>query len=416
MAAGNKLSIKKDDILQFLIAFSIMTTSGANWSIFFLVIVGGIACCLKRRVVAKHFVAATILSALLFVNSKILNFARFDMHEFAVYIARFYGIAMIASYISYEKFMKNYVEILYVIFAITIPFWMIAMVLNYCGFGGIIPYKLFDLFLMDSTSSLLRLKGIFWEGGVCAIQANIGLTYCIYKDLNNKKIKKRAVIFLLAVVCSVSTTGYIVLALQLLIYCIKELNKFSIPKKVAVIAIILMFVFMVEELTSGVVVGKLFGEEHSYTSRYDDTLLALLITKDHFLTGIGVATDHHAVFLDYVHNNPIYLSMRKYFTDDMASSNGLGNCMYKAGVPFTMIYLFAIYRMVRNRARLPLVESMIILIMYVCFFFGEPIMPVPFMLMFFFPIEITESSREEVKDEFKKAICTRASISNSTSI
>ncbi|MCH5342482.1 MAG: hypothetical protein J1E64_00475 [Acetatifactor sp.] len=422
MPSRSNLSITREEALLFFTTLALMTTSGSNWSIWFLAVVAVATVIINGKLDKNNVLIAVLLSSLLFLNSYVLGKAAFDMHEYLVYIARFMGLALVAAYLNYNRFFEMYARILYWVFIVTIPLWAITLICNHIGLGGILPTGLLNLIMMDSTSSLLRLKAIFWEGGVCAIHANIALTYCICKGINERRVRRMAAVFVLAVLCSVSTTGYIVLVLQVVLYCVKNaksirFQRLKIPRKIVIIFLIGLGVFIVEEAVFGVVVGKLLGGEHSFSSRYDDTLLALLIAKDNFWYGIGVATDTQIVFLEYFYTNPIYKKYQKYFAPDLASSNGLGNCMYKAGVLFTLFYLVIIYFRLHKTLKLSRIESALIWLMYFCFFFGEPIMSVPMMLMFFFSIkdrslELAGDNIDEQRDNIyeRSYICNNSSL------
>ena len=390
---NTKLKILSQNLILFLITLALIMTSGSNTSIIFLAMSVMLAFFRETQISSKNIFTALLFIFLLYLNSYVFAIAPFDSKEFMVYVVRFISLAILATYISYERFFEIYVRILYVVFCITLVLWAVLFIFNNIGLRGVLSPAIMDYFMMDSTSQMLRLKAIFWEGGVCATHANIGLTYCIIKGIDSKKLRNMAIVFILAVICSVSTTGYIVLVLQVALYLYRNCNEYRIPKKVMVLLMVALIVFLIEEITVGVIVGKIFGGQHSFTSRFDDTYLALLIAKDNFWTGIGVATDTQVVFLDYFYNSLQYKSVQKYFAPDLASSNGLGNCMYKAGVLFTIVYICVIFFKLKERMRLRKFEAILITMMYICYFIGEPIMSTPMMLMFFFSIRVKEKEK-----------------------
>lgn len=99
--------------------------------------------------------------------------------------------------------------------------------------------------------------------------------------------------------------------------------------------------------------------------------------------------------------------------DDMASSNGLGNCMYKAGVPFTLMYMWMIWNRLRSMLKLPRTESFIICIMFACFFFGEPIMSTPLFLMVFYSVKVKDT---RTVNEVNYGLYSRTNISDCASL
>ncbi len=389
-----KLSVSYTKFVYFMMTLSVIVTSGSNITVV-LFAASSLLALIRintRKFLLKNLFIAFALSILLIINSMVLNISNTNMHELYVYMIRFVCLVILCSMISAEKFFDMYIKILYFVFCVCLFFWGILFILNNTGHVGLLPASIFDHIMMDSTSRFLRLKAFFWEGGVCSIHANIGITYCICKGL--KETKKYAIVFLMAVLCSFSSTGFIVLVLQGILYYMKNRNGRYIPKKVFCLVLFAVVMLVVEEATVGVVLGKLVGHGHSFTSRFDDTVLGLLIAKDHMLSGIGVATDTHTVFLDYYYNNGIYKSFQRYFSPDLASSNGLVNCLYKAGIPFTIVYILAIYRQLKYVYGFRVRESLVILMMYVCYFVGEPIMSVPLMLMFFFRMKVRENGNE----------------------
>ena len=410
---NSSISVKAENLLYFLIALSVMTTSGANWTVMFLLGTGIIVLAKYKKFDMNNFKITCGLSILLFLNSYVMGVSSFNRHEFVVYIFRFIGLFLICSYIRFDKFSYWYVKILFFILAMTIPFWIINFLFNRAGLVGVLPPHIFDLFSMDSTASKLRFKSIFWEGGVCAIHANLGLLYCIVNKIKTKRDKIYVMVFLAAIIASISSTGYICLALQLCYVTKRAYSNGKIKIKMLYFIILAAGAVVAEECIKGVVIGKLIGHGASFSSRYDDTLLAILIAKQYFWTGIGVATNTQEVFLDFVHHNSVYLAMRKYFMDDMASSNGLGNCMYKAGVPFTLMYMWMIWNRLRSMLKLPRTESFIICIMFACFFFGEPIMSTPLFLMVFYSVKVKDT---RTVNEVNYGLYSRTNISDCASL
>lgn len=389
-------------INNFLITLAIIGASGCNWTILLLIGATALLVLTERiKLNMNNCFIAIGLSVILYINSFVVNAAEPDMHEYFVFVSRFVCLAVVCSYIDYKRFFEMYTGILYYVFLVCLFFWVVLFLFNNIGLRGVLPSNIFNHIMMDSTSRFLRLKAIFWEGGVCAIHANIALTYCICKGV--KETKKYAIVFLAAVICSLSTTGFLVLGLQGLLYVIREFKGFRVHKHVIFLIFICVVMFVLEELTVGVIYAKLIGHGSSFTSRYDDTLLGLLVARDHFWSGVGVAGHFKDVFLEYFYNDLTYRRLRKYAVPDLASSNGLVNCMYTAGIPFTVLYLGIIYFKLHYKIGFKVIESMIILAMYMCFFFGEPIMSVPFMLMFFYDIDIAQDKKKTRKRELCQA-------------
>ena len=67
---------------------------------------------------------------------------------------------------------------------------------------------------------------------------------------------------------------------------------------------------------------------------------------------------------------------------DLANSNGLGSCFFKAGIPFTIYYLVNIFRTFYYQCRNTFRFSLVLMIVVLLFFTNEPIMMTPFWLIF----------------------------------
>lgn len=154
---NSSISVKAENLLYFLIALSVMTTSGANWTVMFLLGTGIIVFAKYKKFDMNNFKITCGLSILLFLNSYVMGVSSFNRHEFVVYIFRFIGLFLICSYIRFDKFSYWYVKILFFILAMTIPFWIINFLFNRAGLVGVLPSHIFDLFSMDSTASKTKI-------------------------------------------------------------------------------------------------------------------------------------------------------------------------------------------------------------------------------------------------------------------
>lgn len=373
--------VRQKDIMEYLVVFMMIATSGANWSIFLLTIPCIIWGC-KYKIKSNNFITAIILSVLLFINSAILNIASFDVHEYFVFVLRFMCVAVVCSVMTYSSFMDKYILIIKALYLISIPVWLIGVVQNVVGIE-FCPALITEYFLHGTVSGFPRMRAIFWEAGVCQIHGNLSVLYLIITDRLIKE-KKNALIYVLGIIFTMSTTGYLILALQVVLYTVKTYKWPRIGKGIIVVMILGLAAIILEELTLGIITSKIIYHKTSGTSRFDDTVLGLLITKDYFLTGIGVSTHWREVFLDYFYNNEVYLAVGKYNQPDLASSNGLANCLYKTGIFFTAYYLWRIFDFFKSKVTKKSFQSIVILGIFVFIFIGEPIMSVPLFLCFLY--------------------------------
>ena len=176
-------------------------------------------------------------------------------------------------------------------------------------------------------SSFIRNTGLFWEGGAYQYFLNLALILSLY-------IKKNPIfsfpnwIFVISILSTFSTTGYLIMAIVLAsIVMGKSSKRMFFVKTVIMIPLILSVLF------SPVIFNKLFDTDSreyqgSTQRRILDTVIDSTIIKDYPALGIGLG------------NQEIWESYSAQLLGGTSSSNGLTNYLAKIGLLGFLITLY----------------------------------------------------------------------------
>ena len=220
---------------------------------------------------------------------------------------------------------------------------------------------------------------------------NLALLFlAYYKGLNDKKKRKYMLILIITILSAGSVMGIIVLILVMTAVYFHNKNMFSKLKisriaklfsVVVAIAIIFFFEFNTNFLYHYIT------NWNSFASRHDDTLLALFIMKDHPLMGVGVANDVNGIWISYFPKIREYTLYGFYGLKDLAKSNGLGDCLFTAGIPFTIFYMYKIVKEYKKMLFMSKrLECILLFFSIFLMFMNEPYMLSPFFLLTLFEL------------------------------
>ena len=240
MTNNNSISFSGNLIDWLTIIFIVLWSGGAitygtfgYWELFLFPVFLWIY--IKRKCYSKNALILLILMLVVTLFQKI-KFSG-NNNAFLLAVIRWIDIYFIASYlISTNKFCEIFVKFITVTSAISLVFWfvdltspghsfLLSLADNIPQIGWDNMKNLDVTSAGDSkclwfytvrneasiTSALTKNKGIFWEGGILAIYANLALYINIFTRPN---IKNRTnLILLLTVISTFSTTGYLALML-----------------------------------------------------------------------------------------------------------------------------------------------------------------------------------------------------------
>jgi hypothetical protein len=201
---------------------------------------------------------------------------------------------------SLDSFIKDFISVVYFIAVCALAGWVLMAVLP--GFVTMFPVvsnvsdvSFYNLFLTNVPLAVhgTRLFGIFREPGVGQMYFNLALAFLIAtseRSINYKFF----VVFIISVVLTQSTTGYISLAFILLFFMLKPgVGRKYIKEKFFISVLIIAALFIVSTNTSllsseGDVLGKLGDTQRSSTvARLASLYCNIEIFKQYPLFGAG---------------------------------------------------------------------------------------------------------------------------------
>lgn len=163
---------------------------------------------------------------------------------------------LIARRMNIMEFAKAFDKIIY-FFAYVSVFCMIIAEFNLSLFSvfplfynsAYTPFYNLGIYMVPESSGLLRNYGIFREPGVYQMFLVLGIILHMY--FADKVSLKRMVVYTLAIILTFSTTGYIALALSILLYILKNNNSFKEKKTKYIMLFILALgaIYMVSQTT-----------------------------------------------------------------------------------------------------------------------------------------------------------------------
>lgn len=208
--------------------------------------------------------------------------------------------------------------------------------------------------------SFTRLAGPFWEPGVFQIYLNFALYRFLFFE--NKR-KSHLALLLACIALTVSTTGYLLAVILILLYVITKIDSgkarflSSVPVTIVILVIALQLI------------GSKAGSVNSvsYDLRVSDIQVGLNLLAQNPLFGVGYMNEMQFITLQGL---------------DRGSSNGLITWLYSMGV---MGLLFAVAPFLFNGARLRTSDERIAYLAFVLFFvlsnMTEPVYMTPFIIL-----------------------------------
>lgn len=394
------MTIKEKDFVEYAAILMLVLASGGNYlvrSIYIFAIVCLLLLGTRRNMMLVNIKTFVLLLLFVIFNTCIVNTAPTIASEVLVLIIRLMGCAIIASNICVEDFKNKYCNIMIILCAVSL-FWFALMLMGINppllkGDTGVFASIFHTVgFTLDTK----RNSGVFSEPGLFQIFINIAIVFLIFNnEINLKMFKRRFLLYTITLLTTFSVMGYICYVINVIL-CIKYRGEIvgGIAKSRKIrnifIALLILFGVGIEVFTH--FFSAFITTWNSYPSRHDDTLMGLMIAKKYFLYGVGVANDVSAIWKSYfgslgsleLYHNPI----------DLARSNGFANSLFTAGVPFTFIYLFLLFRhskiiiLINDKF-----DMFMIAILFILFFFGEPYMYTPFFLSFLFNWHSNQKNR-----------------------
>lgn len=195
---------------------------------------------------------------------------------------------------SIEQFAEKYLVIIDIILIFTLVLnvmYVLGMDLSFLprieSTKGVIYYwGILGNVHANSRYSFLRISGIWMEPGVCAAYIIVGLLFELY--LPEKTNYKRLTLYIVSLLLTFSTTGYICFILLLLAKLFEVQNK-NIQQKflIALLIVVTVALSITSETINDMIIGKILGQEESFKDRYFSIMGNILAISRSPILGLG---------------------------------------------------------------------------------------------------------------------------------
>jgi len=213
-----------------------------------------------------------------------------------------------------------------------------------------------------------RNQGIFWEPGV--LQIFLNLLFFIEAFVSKQKKSIIVWLTLLAIILTYSTTGIVILAIQLVVFFWKQIRR-----NLLLAPIFLVLAIPFYQLAQQNIEDKITGEgSTSANVRLYDLVQQVYISLDYPITGVGLDDQVYKIKrAEYALN----IDLLEFEALEKGSSNSLLFMMAAGGIPFTLYLLYCLFKQTIVQQKKVLFFVLILLS-----FMSEPIMLKPFFLLF----------------------------------
>jgi hypothetical protein len=347
-----------------------------------LIVVSGFVLIFKYKKVKKiniYIVISILIYA--FLSTAYNNISNIGITETLAFCNKIIFIMILASTISYDKIVKRYINVMMIISIISIIcFTITSMVPNVSlpfEFEKASPaYNFYGTIYYTRGVSLnhifTRNSGIFHEPGAFQIYLNIALIFILFDKMNLKKQLAKIVIITIAILTTMSTTGYICLGIILISFLFSNKNRLMNAKWINALLLFLFAVLIYYENKTDIIVSKAIEHSGSYGTRIEDTTVAYKLAISKPVFGYGALINN----IDEIWN-----SIGGGIT---SRSNGIANISMFWGLPFTLYYLICIYNKVRFIVQKNIIASILIFVSFILFISTESVLTFPLFLFFLF--------------------------------
>lgn len=303
----------------------------------------------------------------------LININDNDLSKYISYVIRFIISITVIRTISFDNFREKYCNLI-IILSISSLFFYLIGIFNYN-----FPYKfpvIKDFSGYDFTNAILyvyripmingyRNNSIFWEAGAFQAIVNLALFFTLF--FSKSKIKFKIMVYIIAIISTFSTTGYILLFLNLGIYIIRK--KINIGKIYLIIIVSCIVLF---SSVGSVIFNKFDSNNLSYSRRNIDVKVDIDIAFDNILN------------LTFGHGPNKYLErfpqqIELYGMTGSSSSNGITGTLAQFGLIFLVI-LFYFYFSNLNYITKNKLYKLLIIIVFCLIFSSENFMFSPLFL------------------------------------
>lgn len=387
----NNISIsKKSDNFQiFAVLWIILSSNSLVYCVFnmeismiILFLIGLISVYMNKFISLKNF--RVLVAIFIFVTINIIvNLNYFGgNNNIVILLIRCISLVFIMSFMSKDKFIYYFVNIMLVLSIISLISFSVMIFLPNAKLpfqtdivhnGKYYVYTFYHT--LGRWRILQRNSGIFGEPGLYQIFLNFALLMMFtnmsifLKKISIKKYIISIILLITTILTTVSSTGYLCLALVLAIGVLGKSCSRKLKIKLLAIVIIATVAFLIVESHTGAIEDKIINQGGSFNTRYYDMEVSFELGFERiFGYGYGNEITSELLVQRGVLNN----------------SNGLGSFMVSFGVFYCVIYLIYMYIRLKCFFNTNIINSVLVFVLFILFVMSQPIYSITLFVSFFF--------------------------------
>lgn len=286
---------------------------------------------------------------------------------------------LIFSSFEYERFRKEYFNVVFILALVSFIFeilYLTGYIIPTLYGGGVglfgnymYGYHVFGGGLYGTHN---HLSGIFWEPGIYQMVLNLALIMNL--DLYDKQVEIKHKTFklfvlILAILLTMSTTGYLVFGIVVIGWLFKK-TKLSL--RYMIIFSLTLVVILAVIKYSTVVSGKFTEENASYVVRSNDAFAFLEIIREYPLFGAGV-------------HSKTYTNIAAKYGMTGAQSAGILFQTAQFGLFWVVAFIISCY--IEFKKRKIMMKTLFYMAAVFSLGMGEPLVYAPLMLIYVLPFK-----------------------------
>ena len=337
--------------LQFLIVLWVVLLSGAvvfshyynmMFAVFVVLLFTYLFKFKLKKNILKKFYAPLLFFLILIILNVIYNQNFSDNVTYLHLFTRIFLASTIPLVLSFNEFRDKYLKIIYFLCWTSITIFLIVVFFRETVFlfplitsnTGAFFHNLLLAVYNVPLQTFPKNSSIFWEPGAFQAFINIAIAFEVlfYKFQN----KKRLIIFVIAILTTFSTTGYIVFILQIIsfIFFTKTTNT-GVNKIYKILLFSLLGLFLFSGIFISSVIDKFSETNVSYFLRYVGTVLDLSIFTQSPIFGVGPSK-----YMILIENS----AYNEYGINMGVSSNSITKLLAVYGFIFLFLMLYYYFK------------------------------------------------------------------------
>lgn len=354
-----KSLVKREWLSFFLVAWLVVCSGSQHFRIYnsfftnMLLLVMALFCLFKWKKITKNnciriVVIGVFVGYSVFVGVYINHF-QLKLNDAMIFFITCNVLVILQSTMSAADFKNKYVYFMTAETLLSLVCFILVVFLEFDKLPGyyerivhyseqgynivyLTPY--YTLGWLSTHGYFRRNAGMFWEPGAHAVYLNLAILFIFGGALDGIKPKIRYTvlgILMLGSLSTMSTTGYLTLAVSIAFFIFQGPKKQNTRKKMIIAIIVTVAVLYVALF--GSVFDKLIYRSGSFGTRFNDTIVGLSVACQNWFMGKGIFVD----ITDTLNDVGI-----------VNMSNGMVGLLIRIGFPMMIIYVKALCKGIKQ--------------------------------------------------------------------